>query len=673
MQLVVVTGSDNEAERLVTLFRNAGRVARAKRPRNADELRTLLDTAPDLVVIEDGHPDLPPAAALEQCCALAPQISAIMVTEDAPGEWFRAGAADVAPAADEERLVGAALREVNQARLRRQIDTLRQQLDEAEQRNSLLLAGAQDAIAYISDGMVIHANALFAERFGFGGPEDLDCAPIVDLIAERDLDKVKAMLKALANTGEPCEFVFEGQRADGATFTATMQLCASNYDGEACTQLNVRDDAGTATADSDGAAEGLDNSRQRLETELGAWLTQLGQGGRQAVLVYLSIDDYSALRDDAGLLPAVELSRAVGATLATLAGERDLFTAWADEGFFCLLDGLDAREASARVQKQLDRIAGHSFETQGGRLTCTVSAGVVELNAAESAPQLLDQAFRSARHARAEQGPQSLLVHKPSLEKRAAGSADELDLALEEALEEGRFRLAFQPVISLRGSTGEHYEVTLRMLDEEGQETTADAFLETLAQAPGNTRLDRWIIVEATKLLAEQRQQGNDTRLLLNVTGQVLADPGLPAWLGVALKAADLPPESLIFQCHSASVSREAGGGRAFSEAVRGLGCRFSLADFGTGDNAIALLDRVPADMVQLDASLCRALQSRADTEAVKVLMAKASERGAKVIVTEVENAAALATLWQVGADFIQGNYLQPPTPTMDYEFTDIA
>jgi EAL domain-containing protein (putative c-di-GMP-specific phosphodiesterase class I) len=38
-----------------------------------------------------------------------------------------------------------------------------------------------------------------------------------------------------------------------------------------------------------------------------------------------------------------------------------------------------------------------------------------------------------------------------------------------------------------------------------------------------------------------------------------------------------------------------------------------------------------------------------------------------------VENASVLATLWQVGADFIQGHYLQAPSREMDYEFSDIA
>jgi EAL domain-containing protein (putative c-di-GMP-specific phosphodiesterase class I) len=35
-----------------------------------------------------------------------------------------------------------------------------------------------------------------------------------------------------------------------------------------------------------------------------------------------------------------------------------------------------------------------------------------------------------------------------------------------------------------------------------------------------------------------------------------------------------------------------------------------------------------------------------------------------------VETAAVLASLWQAGANYIQGNYLQEPTSEMDYDFT---
>lgn len=672
IQLVVITGSDNEAERLVSLFRSVGRVARAVRPQTSEDFSNQLGNKIDLLIIEPGHPKLPPQEALAQCRQQAPTLPVLVISEEAEvSPWFEAGASDVLTPQEESRLVAAALREVAGVKLQRELESVRQQLQEAEQRNALLLAEAQDAIAYISDGMVINANTLFAERFGFEGPDDLDCVSIVDLIAENSLDKVKAMLKA-AVAGETSDFSFTGLHGEGDTFEANMQLCASNYDGEPCTQLTVRDSGGTAgtrtTNDSD-AASGLAN-RGCLESELTAALTQLGQVGGSMALVYLGIDDFSGFRAKHGFQSATELTQGVAEVLAALR-QHGLLASSGDDGFLCLLPDCDLEQAGEQTREAVKHVAESRFGSHNQ--TCTLSAGIVALSPGESAAALLEQAFQAAQQVRDKSQGNGVQIHRPALEKRAAAGADDLDKALEEALEDNRFVLLFQPLISLRGSAGEHYEVQLRFLNEDDEETIPETLLANLAQANGNTRLDRWMILEATKQLAEQRQQGNDTRLLLNLTNQALKDDTLLPWLGVALKAAGLPPECLIFQCRTEDASRDTAATQQFINAIRELGCRFSLSGFGVQEQPLNLLEQAPVNLIKLDGSLCKALLGKGEQESVKALVTGASERDIKVVVSQVENAAALATLWQVGADFIQGDYLQAPTREMSYEFTDIA
>ena len=56
--------------------------------------------------------------------------------------------------------------------------------------------------------------------------------------------------------------------------------------------------------------------------------------------------------------------------------------------------------------------------------------------------------------------------------------------------------------------------------------------------------------------------------------------------------------------------------------------------------------------------------------EAVTELISQLQERGKLTIVPMVENANILSTLWQAGANYIQGHYLQEPTNQMSYDFT---
>jgi EAL domain-containing protein (putative c-di-GMP-specific phosphodiesterase class I) len=180
-------------------------------------------------------------------------------------------------------------------------------------------------------------------------------------------------------------------------------------------------------------------------------------------------------------------------------------------------------------------------------------------------------------------------------------------------------------------------------------------------------------LLEATKQLAENRAHGNDTRLLINLTANVLHDETLLSWLGVALKAAALPPSALILQLREIDVINNMPAAKAFADGIRQLGCRFSIGGFGRVMDSLTTLKSVPVDIVQVDASFTRNLLANNDTQPLKTLVAEVGAQSAAVVIPFVENASVLATLWQVGADFIQGHYLQAPSRSMNYEFTDIA
>src|SRR5690606_33139153 len=119
---------------------------------------------------------------------------------------------------------------------------------------------------------------------------------------------------------------------------------------------------------------------------------------------------------------------------------------------------------------------------------------------------------------------------------------------VQKALDENRFKLLFQPILSLRGSEKEHYEVLLRMIDEKGEEISPSSFLSSAAQIGATTKIDRWVVLESIKILSEHRSKGHNTQLIINLSRESLLDTTLPPWLGVAFKAAKLPPDAVVFQ-----------------------------------------------------------------------------------------------------------------------------
>ncbi|HEY3698204.1 MAG TPA: bifunctional diguanylate cyclase/phosphodiesterase [Spongiibacteraceae bacterium] len=660
IRLLLVNASDNDSELMVSLFRSAGRVARAQRINSADEFARALQQPWDLLIADDNHPELKVEACLDHLRKAKIDFPILVLRDTAEiSPLFAAGARDVIGPADEQRLICAALREIENIDMRRSVAKLQQRIDEAEQRNALLLGEADQAIAYVTDGMVIGTNALFAERFGFDSEDELDCMPIVDLLTAADQDGFKTALK----NGAEAEFNCTGQRIDGEKFSAHIRLLNSNYDGDPCTQLIVSNQA-CATA-SAGDSERDTDTGLFTRNYLFEQLPKRSNGW----LLYIGIDKFVELRRELGFNTSVALVSAVTDFLtAANPFEHSLLARVADGGFALLVDGGDEKSVLERAQQLCSGVAGHAFDP-----ALTVSIGVTALGR-DDAATLLDNAFNAAEKARANSNGEHIHLHRNSARgqqiKRATAEPEHV---LDDALEEQRFALLYQPIISLRGAAGEHYEVLLRMRGATDALELPDNFIESLGVSANNAKLDRWILLEATKQLAENRAGSNDTRLLINLTANALQDESLGTWLGVALKATGLPPASLILQLRETDVINDLKAAKVFSDAIHQLGCRLSISDFGRVPESKKTLKALAANMVQIDGSFTRTLHTNGDAQPLKTLVAEVGTAGVKTIVPYVENASVLATLWQVGADFIQGHYLQAPSREMNYEFTDIA
>ena len=273
------------------------------------------------------------------------------------------------------------------------------------------------------------------------------------------------------------------------------------------------------------------------------------------------------------------------------------------------------------------------------------------------------------RHPRGSRGEAEVLQASTKPVKKAAATAL-TNSVVEEAIEQGRFRLLFQPIISLRGDSLEHYEVFLRMVNEQDKDVPPVEFLQLLS----DSKLDRWLILESSKALSAHRAAGHDTRLIINLSSKALDDEALVPWIAVALKAAGLPPESVVFQFAESDVINRLKGAKDITRALSDINCKVSLGQFGRSIDPIKTLKHVSVDYVKVDGSFTLDLQdNHGDPQVLKALVNAVNEAGKLSVVPCVENASVLATLWQVGVNYIQGQYLQPPTPRMDYEFTEIA
>ncbi|WP_101758921.1 EAL domain-containing protein [Oceanicoccus sp. KOV_DT_Chl] len=686
IKLLLINESDNEGERLVSLFRNAGRVTRVHRATSPEDLHSTLEKDHwDLLIANDKHPEIAVEQCLEQLAKLSLDLPAIVIRDDNIEAALEAGATDVISSEQDQHLIHSALRELRNLEQRRELASTLDKLSDAEARSELLLSESQDAIAYVADGMLVSCNDVFGERFGYDSIDDLDCAPVVDLISDADQDKFKGLLKTQINNGSgSTDFSFTAIKKSGENFTAVMQLSCAVFDDEDCIQLSIKEHSSNASSqtvanfDRD-PATGL-YSHDYFLSQLDSSNKQAAAGTGQAVLLFIGIDKFTALRSRFGITQAHNIVLDIANFIQQHSDNVSCLAHFCDDGFTMLIEDSSTDKTKKYADDLCSKFAQHIIEIDGQSLQCTASIGLLDINGQlqRDANDLIDLVFNTAESLRDEDGTgNSAEVHIPVREKKTLGDSsndDELDSFLEEALEDSRFTLNFQPVVSLRGSSGgDHYEVTTTMLGEDGEALHANQFLQNMNFGGVNTRLDRWIILEATKQLASELEQNHATHLFINLTANALQDESLIPWLGVALKAGGITPGSLILQFLETDITNYLKPAKIFSDAIGELGCKLSISGFGKADDPFKILQQVHASHVKIAAEFAQALQNGGDTQSLKAMVSSIGEEDAKAIISGVENAAALAQLWQIGVDYIQGSYMAAPSKKMDYEFTDIA
>ena len=153
-----------------------------------------------------------------------------------------------------------------------------------------------------------------------------------------------------------------------------------------------------------------------------------------------------------------------------------------------------------------------------------------------------------------------------------------------------------------------------------------------------------------------------------------LKDTNLNTWLSEQLKKYNVPKNSMVFEVKENMAATSAKYTAEIATKLKQLNCAFALDDFGKGDNPFALLKHIPTDYLKLEKSFMEnIIASPENQETVKGITEKAMEMNKLTIAQCVEDAGSLSVLWGMGINFIQGNFLQEPSPDLDYDFTSMS
>ncbi|WP_297791679.1 EAL domain-containing protein [uncultured Marinobacter sp.] len=686
VHLLILDPSQNDAESLISLLRNSGKATRAHRITSEEDLEEALKSGSwDLLLARDIDQEFCADDALAMIRRMDKDIPFVLLTgeydRDRTVSVMRAGAQDTVPFDYTDQLVLVVNRELASLDERRRRRVLESHLREAEQRCQLLLESSKDAIAYINDGMHIYANRSYLDFLGYEDIDELICIPVLDTLTPESQEQYKEFMKSFAESGKDgMTLTCVARRSDDHELNVVMSVSSATYDGEACTQIVLQPEHSDAELEeklrqisSQDLLTGLFN-RQYLMDALGQAVANAGKNNESGALAYIALDNFMSLKSRVGIAGADLLLGDLASILQEHAPEGATLARLSDDAFCLLCQPGDEKELASQCEDLCKTVENHLFDINGRTVPVTLSIGVAAVTEnSPKAPDVLGRAHTASAELKKQEGHEQgngVLIYNPS-DYETLDDTNSAE-AIQKALDENRFRLLFQPIINLRGEGEEHYEAFVRMLDKDGGEVSPYDFLPPVGPTDMSIKIDRWVILQTIKQLSSHRSRGHDTRLFLNITAETLEDKTFTSWLSVALKAARLPGDSLIFQIREGDANNYMKQAKEFSKAIHELHCKISICQFGCALNPFNTLKHINVDYVKIDGSFTEEIQKSDEAkEGVKEMVKSLQSAGKLTIIPLVENAGVLATLWQAGVNYIQGYYLQAPVPEMNYDFGD--
>jgi len=599
-------------------------------------------------------------------------------TPDAGIEEMEAGAADAVCADQESRLLLVVRREVASLRHRKGLRRCEQMLHESEKRARNLIDESRDAIAYVHDGMHIYANQAYLDMFGVASLEDVEGMPILDMVSQEDHATLKQFLRNYSKgIGTDDTLEITARHTSGDTFDITMEFTPASMEGESCTQIIIRDRSDSKELEQQlnilskqDLLTGLYNRTYFLD-QMDKLISQAVAGETQGALLYIDVDNFEAIRNTIGFADADHFLNDVAQLLKQRFGDLGLLARFEGANFTLLLDASDLARAEDVARQVLDAIVEHRSTINGRVITATASIGVTHIN--ETISNLQDCLIRAEKGCEIAQkeGGNRYNVYNPKLEElEEKQQVSAWSHRIKEALRNNEFKLLFQPIVSLHGVPGAHYEVLVRMLDENAEEIPPSEFIPPADQADLTKFIDRWVIANVFRLLQQKRAEGQETRFFVKISEGTLLDAEFLPWIAERLRALQLDTQSLIFEINEETALNHLAQARALVDGFHELNCRTALENFGLEPNTFQSIEKLPVDFVKIHGKLIHNLaQSVENQEKVKQIAQEAHNRNMQVIAAFVEDANSLAVLWQCSVDFIQGHFLQMPAAELDYEF----
>ena len=410
-------------------------------------------------------------------------------------------------------------------------------------------------------------------------------------------------------------------------------------------------------------------NRREFESRLERSLRSARAREVSYALCHLDVDQFKIINDTCGHSAGDALLGQVGALLKTKIRGRDTLARLGGDEFGVLLESCTLEDALRMADQLRETIRSYKFvwEERTFRLGCSV--GVVPITGDSEDVAALLSAADSACAAAKEAGRNRVYSFQENdIDLMRRRREMQWAARINNALEESRFELYRMTILPLQKPVqGAHYELLLRMTDEAGEIVSPDNFIAAAERFGITPAIDRWVIENAFRWLVSEADERERLGLCsINLSGQSLGDDKFLPFVIDQFHRSGIDATKICFEITETAAIASFSQANRFIQALKELGCKFALDNFGTGLSSFGYLKHFPVDFLKIDGSFVKEiLHDPIDREMVRSINEIGHLTGKLTIAEFAENAEIISVLRRLGVDYAQGCGIATPQRIM--------
>ncbi len=408
-------------------------------------------------------------------------------------------------------------------------------------------------------------------------------------------------------------------------------------------------------------------NRREFDRRLEQALASSKRYGTRHALCYLDLDQFKIVNDTSGHRAGDALLEHVAQLLSQEVRERDTLARLGGDEFALLLDNCPLGKALEIAESLVASVRDYRFVWNERIFDIGVSIGLAPIGGqAETAETLLSHAD-VACYAAKDLGRNRVHVYQADTGGSDPRHREVMRVAdMRSAIDQERFRLYHQPIWSLGEDPPRvvRHELLLRMLDEKGDLVLPGSFVPVAERFGLMDQIDRWVVRTAFREHGSMFPDKDCPHIAINLSGSLLGDDNLLGFLRAQFSACEVDPGVVCFEIAETAAIRNISAAAQLIHAVRDMGGKFALDDFGSGLSSFAYLKSLPVDYLKIDGNLVRcAADDNNDRAMVEAINQLAHRLGVETVAEYVETPESVQILLDIGVDYAQGSALAKPKP----------